>query len=199
MKNRGKVFINIGLLLMVAALFLVAYNFYEAQRAQKTSMEAARRLEEMFPQTQLAENEIPDYILNPNMEMPTQNIDGQDYIGILTIPAIGVELPVIREWSYPKLKIAPCCYKGSAYTNDFIIAAHNYGGHFGNLKNLHLGDTVTFKDTDENVFTYEVVELDSLSLTAVEEMESGIWDLTLFTCTRGNQSRITVRCELVEK
>jgi sortase A len=27
-------------------------------------------------------------------------------------------------------------------------------------------------------------------------MESGDWDLTLFTCTTGGQSRITVRCVL---
>jgi len=34
--------------------------------------------------------------------------------------------------------------------------------------------------------------------TAVEEMTAGEWDLTLFTCTLGGRSRVTVRCELVE-
>ena len=30
--------------------------------------------------------------------------------------------------------------------------------------------------------------------TAVEEMEAGEWDLTLFTCTPDSRSRVTVRC-----
>ena len=52
---------------------------------------------------------------------------------------------------------------------------------------------------DGNVFRYEVVELETLMPTAIEEMTSGDWDLTLFTCTIGGGSRVTVRCELAEK
>ena len=38
--------------------------------------------------TPAPEVEIPDYVLNPNMSMPVKRIDGQNYIGILEIPAI---------------------------------------------------------------------------------------------------------------
>ena len=38
-------------------------------------------------------------------------------------------------------------------------------------------------------------EIERLRPTAVKEMTSGDWDLTLFTCTVGGQSRVTVRCE----
>lgn len=44
---------------------------------------------------------LPDYMLCPDMEMPVKTIEGVDYIGILTIPALELELPVISEWSYP--------------------------------------------------------------------------------------------------
>ena len=30
--------------------------------------------------------------------------------------------------------------------------------------------------------------------TAIEEMVTGDWDLTLFTCTLSGQTRFTVRC-----
>lgn len=73
-----------------------------------------------------SEEEISDYILNPEMDMPTQEIDGQDYIGTLVIESLGLSLPIISEWSYPRLRIAPCRYAGSAYLDNMVIAAHNY-------------------------------------------------------------------------
>ena len=33
--------------------------------------------------------------------------------------------------------------------------------------------------------------------TAIQEMEAGDWDLTLFTCDAGGTARVTVRCERV--
>ena len=35
----------------------------------------------------ISEIEYPDYILNPEMEMPVKEIDGIDYIGTLKIPS----------------------------------------------------------------------------------------------------------------
>lgn len=214
MKNKkGFLLISIGLLLVAAALVLAAYNLYDESRASRSARQAAAQLEEFFPPEipldesaepteappqDMEELEIPDYVLNPKMDMPVQNIDGQDYIGVLRIPALDLELPVINEWSYPHLKIAPCRYEGSAYLGNLVLAGHNYRSHFGSLKNLTQGDTVTFTDMDGNIFTYEVAALETLQPTAVEDMTAGGWDLTLFTCTYGGQSRVTVRCERTE-
>lgn len=210
-KRKGSLLICLGLLLLAAALLLTGYNLREESAARQSVGEAAERLEEILAEEteeeetmdpeellRLEENgeiEIPDYILNPKMEMPAEEIDGQAYIGVLKIPALELELPVLRDISYPKLKIAPCRYLGSAYTDDLIIAAHNYPSHFGNLKQLLTGDQLLFTDTDGNQFVYEVEELELLGPGDIEEMESGDWDLTLFTCTIGGQSRVTVRCK----
>ncbi|NLD88289.1 MAG: sortase [Clostridiales bacterium] len=170
----------------------------EEKKESEPVQEKEKTGEKALPEKTAPEKEIeiPDYVLNPEMEMPAETVDDNSYIGVLEIPDLKLVLPVISEWSYPRLKIAPCRYMGSAYTNDLIISAHNYGSHFGKLKNLRAGDNVTFTDMDGNVFRYEVVELETLKATDVEEMESGDWDLTLFTCTVGGQNRITVRCEL---
>lgn len=37
--------------------------------------------------------------------------------------------------------------------------------------------------------------MEQLERTAIEEMESGDWDLTLFTCTVDGAARVTVRCQ----
>ena len=208
--------ITIGLLLIAAALFLVFYNLYDELRAEKAASQVVSKIDEYLPaeaapaessdpaggQDPLAGDErtvIPDYILSPNMEMPVENINGIDFIGVLKIPALELELPIISEWNYPNLKNAPCRYSGSAYLNNLIICGHNYTSHFGNLKNLREGDIATFTDMDGNVFTYKMVERETLLPTSIDAMESGEWDLTLFTCTVGGQSRVTIRFEREEE
>ncbi len=126
--------------------------------------------------------------------MPAVEIDGHGYIGTLEIPALELTLPVMDRWSYPNLKLAPCRYKGSAYLDGLIVAGHNYRTHFGRLDQLRTGAEVCFTDVEGNLFLYTVAQLEELAPTAVEEMESGGWDLTLFTCTPGGKARLAVRC-----
>lgn len=201
MKRKGTLWILLGLLLIAVALFLTLSNLHQSRRAGALGEQSLQVLEAMIGEPKetilpeaLPEEEWPEHLRNPEMEMPVQTIDGVDYIGILEIPALGLKLPVISHWSYPALQTAPCRYGGSAYTGDLIIAAHNYATHFGDLKKLRLGDLLTFTDVEGNVFSYQVLELETLQPTAVEEMTSGDWNLTLFTCTIGGQSRVTVRC-----
>ena len=214
-KQEGLLLITIGLLLIAAALFLVSYNLYDELRAEQSARQAVTQLDAYLPaeaapeapsdstgdQEPLVSDErtvVPDYVLSPNMEMPVETINGIDFIGVLRIPALELELPIISEWNYPNLKTAPCRYSGSAYLNNLIICGHNYTSHFGTLKNLWEGDIATFTDMDGNVFTYKMVERETLNPTDIEGMESGNWDLTLFTCTVGGQSRVTIRFELEE-
>ncbi len=118
------------------------------------------------------------------------------YIGMVEVPALELSLPVISEWTYPRLKKAPCRYVGSVYSKDMVICGHNYDRHFGRLKDLAVGDEVRFTDMDGNVFFYSVCGTEQLGKYAVEDMLAGEWDLTLFTCTKGGRMRVTVRCKL---
>lgn len=198
MKNKaGLVFVVGGLLLIAAAAGLSAYNVWEADQAGESSEATLEALDQRIPileELNLPEELIPDHILNPKMDMPTQEVDGHKYIGRIDIPVLDISLPVMDSWSYENLKIAPCRYKGSAYLDNLILAAHNYTKHFGPIRRLLPGDEVIFTDVDGNTFDYSVAELEQLEGTDVDEMEAGEWDLTLFTCTLGGQYRITVRC-----
>ena len=201
--KRGTAWINLGLLLLAAALFLAAYNRNESYQAQQQSDVVLEEMSEALAQTVPAQTvpgqteppELPEAMEEPLREMPVRTIRGRDYIGVLTIPALELELPLLSQWDYTNLRIAPCRYEGSVYNGSLILCAHNYSSHFGRLKSLREGDVVQFTDMDDNVYTYQVVGLETLSPTDVEGMESGDWDLTLFTCTVGGQSRVTVRLE----
>jgi len=196
----GFCLVLIGQLFMIAAMCIVAYNIWDEVQTKDYTLTVAECVEEMIDNAaEEAAEEIPAYVLNPEMEMPEKEIDGCMYVGKLEIPAYELNLPVISQWSYPKLRMAPCRYEGSAYLDNLIISAHNYNSHFGNLKNLQMGDLIVFTDMDGNVFEYRVAERETLMPTAIEEMKSGDWDLTLFTCTLGGQYRVTVRCERIKE
>lgn len=195
MKRKGTFWIWLGILLVLAALSLACYNMWDEARADKLRMDLLNQIQQKTVDT----GEFKDiYKQYPEQEMPTIQVEDYHYLGVLEIPALGLELPVIEDWSYKKLKTAPCRYSGSVYQNDLIISAHNYDCHFGNLKSLTIGDAVAFTDMDGNFFSYEVVELEILQGTEVEAMKSGDWDLTLFTCTYSGQDRVTIRCKLLE-
>jgi len=129
--------------------------------------------------------------------MTVVEIDGYGYIGCLYIPSLGLELPVMSELDTQRLYVAPCRYTGSTKTDDLVIAAHNYTRHFGKLSWLGLGDEVLFVDMDGVTIAYEVVDMQILGPYDVAQMTSGEYDLTLFTCTYGGASRVTVRCDRV--
>lgn len=188
-KRTGKLLMIIGTVLVLAALSLFLWNRYDERRAGDAAQEILLQLEEAVGQS--AEGILPDPY---DGEMTEAVIDGYAYIGYLSIPSLGLELPVMSEWDYDRLKIAPCRYTGSTETNDLVIAAHNYSRHFGKIKTLQIGDNISFSDMDGRVSSYVVEEVSVLNPTAVEEMTSGEFDLTLFTCTYGGKSRVTVRC-----
>ena len=203
----GTALIVVGALLLLSAVGLLGYNMLEERSAGESAQAV---LDQIIPavktpdkpqhedlQGSLPQVETPNYILNPQMDLPETEYDGRRYVGVITIPALEVELPVLKGWSRSGAKIAPCRFEGTPYMDDLVICAHNYQSHFGRLNTLKTGDLVQFMDMEGNLFTYQVVSFEILQPNQAELLRSGGWDLTLFTCTIGGQSRFTVRCEKI--
>ena len=200
-KKRGSVLMFIGGVFITVALGMVIYNITLEKNAEKSHAvaEVISGMEvSILSERTTAKNEIPDYELNPQMELPTAEIEEETYIGRLSLHSLGLSLPIMDDWDYRKLKIAPCRYTGSPYTGDFIVAGHYYESHFGGIDSLQPGDKITFTDIAANSFEYEVMYVELLEDTDVELMEAGEWDLTLFTCTYDTEKRITVRAKRIK-
>ena len=97
-----------------------------------------------------------EYKKNPEMEMPTVEVNGQECVGMIEIPALGLKLPIISEWSDAKLKKAPCRYSGSAYLKNMIIAGHNYRTHFSGIKRLKM----CIRDRSSEITAYNTIGTD---------------------------------------
>ena len=217
-RKSGSLLIAIGMLMLLSAAILTSLNFIEDGQAgeaagnaleqlllaERDARDAARRASSETSSDESAESGgltldpvyLNDNTSTPEGEMPVIEIDGYDYIGVLQIPSLDLTLPVISDWSYPALQIAPCRYEGSAYDGGLVIAGHNFDSHFGNLSRLEPGDEIRFIDLSGHTFTYAVAETEVLDATAIDQMVNGGWDLTLFTCTLSGQTRFTVRASL---
>ena len=194
--KKGTLLMYVGLLLIAAALVLVLYNVWDANRAEKASKAIVDKLEAEIPDGQPDQLNYSDF----NKEMPTKEIDGYDYIGILDLPTLGLHLPVMASWDYDRLSISPCRYTGSYYLDDMVICAHNYVKHFSPIKWIDIGADVYFTTVEGVVYHYQVSNRETLPATAVEDMIDQTkedWDLTLFTCNTGGKTRCAVRCSRV--
>lgn len=208
MKRLSDFFLLLGCLLLATAAALGTRGLAAEHRAAAATQTVLQTLEETIPSTPLSYSAAPgtdsapmrttafppDYTLDPSRDMPTAQISGSAYIGILNIPSLSISLPIADDWKNGDLDCTPCRYYGSAYTDDLVLLGHNYAAHFGALRELAPGDAVAFIDADGNEFFYSVCDTEILPPEAVGEMVSGDWDLTLFTCTVGGQSRLAVRC-----
>ena len=189
----------------MSALFLVIHNVTEDKNSGEEAREILGVLKDEIPeyvpeeetmQVQEDYDLFAEYEEETAAEMETIEIDGNVYIGYISIPMLSIELPVLSEWSYPNLKISPCRYVGNLYENDLIICAHNYRTHFGRINELHTDDEIVFTDVSGKEHHFAITAIEQLPGTAVEDMKFGDadnWDLTLFTCTLSGQSRVTVR------
>lgn len=206
MKSNINLFICGGLLL-AAALCTAVYHLWDESRASDSVETAVRQIEEQISPLEPVfseEEDEPIGILSSGSvpqgeEMPVLDLEGNQYIGTLELASMGITLPVMSEWSYPKLKLSPCRFSGSIYQDDLIIAGHNYSSHFACLKDLDVGDEIIFTDAEGREFSYMVSSQQLLDPMEIETLETGDWDLTLFTCTIGGKSRVCVRCERVNE
>lgn len=186
--KRAVTLIVIGCVLLMSAAALFVYNEIGSYRAADESMKIMGSLEE---------NMLADISVTADATegtMPTRLVDGISIVGVISVPSVGIEVPVAADWSYKNLKKSACRYSGTVQDGRFIVLAHNYKRHFGNLKNAVKDDEVQFLDVNGNLYRYTVTDIEILDKYELDRLTESESDLTLFTCTYGGRRRVVVRC-----
>lgn len=216
-KKTGILFVTMGAVLILSALLLFLFNRQESetagqeaelllegiqviidQRAEAQSPDAAVSVPmEVQPppsQTQPDPAEpapsVPSEDLQQPDQMPVVSYEGYEFIGSLSIPALGLNLPIMSDWDYDRLKIAPCRHFGAVETDDLVIAGHNYVTHFGSLSALQTGTQVSFTDMNGSETHYTLAELRTIEPEDVDAVANSGYDLVLYTCTPGRAKRV---------
>ncbi len=156
--------------------------------------------------------ETPDAFYRPEEVSgytDTLDVSGTGIMGYITIPKIGVELPVYHGTSDGVLQVAAGHLEGSSLPvggagTHAVISAHRglpSAKLFTNLDELEVGDTFTITVLDR-VLTYEVDQISIVLPTETDLLQpvEGKDYVTLMTCTPYgiNTHRLLVRGKRIE-
>lgn len=188
-----KLSLRAGFVCVGFALLLTLFNFGQSWWVAYSSEQAFKSLQEQLSSAGLEQAPLD------TTDMPSIVADGRTYVGTLTLPSLGLDLPVVQAWNESDANVVLCRYSGNPRNNNLIIAGHNYWGMFGRLHQLHDGDVVEFKDVNSTTYTYQVISAETIDGFDVGQMKAKDepWDLSLFTCNFSGRERITIRCKRV--
>jgi len=209
-KKIGLIFTIAGTVLILAALSIFLYNKKKDEDAGQNSQVLLSDVQQVIEARKADGPSASEPLTDDDDSQPSKVneslsesdkvalVDGYECIGYLSIPDLDLNLPILSEWDYDRLDVAPCRQFGSVDTNDLVIAGHNYENHFGRLKLLEPGAVVIFTDMDGVEYKYRAMVIDILAPTEVSRVQNSGYDLVLYTCTLGGKTRVTVFLNRIE-
>ena len=184
----GLVCIVLGVVLLLAAGGLYAYNRYEDAHA---GAEAQTVVADLQQKVETPEPEAESGPLDP--ELPVVEIDGNEYVGEISIPAIGVKNYYLWEG-----ETTASMKKGlghftstSVWNGNVAVCGHNRGAKYviGSIKDLDVGDKITYT-TSMGTRTYLVETVTKISSSDWSYLSSTTDNrMTLLTCVAGDSSQ----------
>ena len=189
MKRRANLFLVIGCLLVAGSLALLAYSRIHSAQAQKRNAEVVAQITTILPGR--IDGVMESY---SNMEMPAMQIGGEDYIGLLEIPAFGLTLPIGSSWDAGKVTSYPCRFWGTVYDGSLVVGGADQAGQLDCLDQIWDGGVVTVTDMTGSVFRYMVSRVERSKSAQAEVLLDDAADLSLFVRDAYNLEYIIVRC-----
>ena len=126
-------------------------------------------------------NKIKTYI--------TSNGQKYDSIGIINIPSLGIEYPILATTSEKTLKVSVTKYWGGNpnEVGNLCITGHNYKNSkfFGKLLSIKQGDIINITDLSGRTLDYTVYDtyvVDPKDTTCTSQLTDGKVEVTLITC-----------------
>ena len=197
---RGLILLGAGML--AASALLTGFHLREQRRAGEISARLLQLAEEQVSGNRTPLGETPPAAgekAGENHAFSEESLAALEVEGILSIPALGLRLPVLADFNEELLSLSVCVYeRDGGGQGRLIIAGHNYRSHFGSLSGLKPGDAVSFTPLGGSEQAYQVTELLEVPADGRDQLEAGDWDLTLFTCNLDMSRRIVVRLTLSE-
>ncbi len=229
MKRKKKVFkfeFFLSVFLLCALSSYAIYAEYDRNKSEEVSKEILQEISFREP-TKLVDEEvivvrlnaIPEeedvattevvqieQQVNVEEEQKLTASDGTSYytIGVINIPSINVNYPILSTYTDELLKIAPCKFHGPNpnEVGNLCIAGHNYRNSkfFSKVPNLQLGDTIEITDLSGRMLTYTVYDkfiVNPYELACTSQLTNGKKEITLITCTNDNKQRHIIKARVM--
>ena len=180
----------IGIALVALSVSAVMISFIAQKSAAKKATAIASELRALVPETQSG---FPDE--RQNTAMPTAQIGGVDYVGVIDIPAYGTFLPVRADWKPWRISSCPCKLTGSTWGGNLIIGGSDAEGQFDFMKFITGGDRVFVTDASGVCFSYRVTDIIRTDNASVESLITDEDDLVIFVKNTYSFGYTAVRCK----
>ena len=172
--------------LVVAALIAIKYfNLY------KNETEAKQVIANINEELKNSDNPITEI---------DEQIQGHKVVGIIKIPKIELEYPILETTSKETLNLSITKFWGNEINEigNVTLAGHNNlnGTMFGKTKKLEVGDVIELTDIQNVTLKYKVFKIyviDPNDISCILPEQEGTREITLITCTNGNKNRLIVK------
>ena len=162
------------------------------------------------------ENEAKQIIENINVEIQSNNnnepiteikqeIQGNKVVGIIKIPKIELEYPILETTSVETLKLSITKFWGNQINEigNVTLAGHNNlsGTMFGKTKKLEIGDIIELTDIQNVTLKYEIFDkyvIDPNDIRCILPIKEDTREVTLITCTNGNKNRLIIKAREIK-
>lgn len=131
---------------------------------------------------------------------------GYNVVGIISIPAIGIEYPILDTTNEKTMKVAITKFWGNDVNElgNFTMAGHNNkdGTMFGKTKRLSIGDKIEMTDLTGKTIEYEIFDqylIDPNDVSCVKSVKENTREVTLITCANGRSNRLITKAREVIK
>lgn len=185
-KNIARVFLVIGLILIVASLIFKFNSKTEEYKSKKEFKERIKKFEE--------NKEGEEEIKLSNSQLALIDIPS---LKISSVISDGVEDEVIK---YYVGHFKETAYPGQ--NGNFCVAGHSsniYSEVFNNLEDINLGDSIEIRTISQK-YIYKVSDKFKVSPKDVQVLEQDISkkEMTIVTCTKDGAERFIVKANLQE-
>lgn len=195
-QKRGLFLLAVGIALVLSGLGMYLAQQQEDAAAGQNAAVLLQQLEsKTLPAKPRPEVETAEPV---DPALPEVTYMGYTLLGSIRVDSVGIELPILDQWSEEMLKVAPCRYAGSISGGNMIIMGHNYKSHFHPLHKVQVGAQVEIENTIGTVFRYRVAKIESLHRTEGQKLPTQEYPLTIFTCSPGGLERTVLRCEIIK-
>ena len=189
------------ILLIIAALIVGGVIFHKQYEDQVYEKENKELVIVFHEEISKVDNEN-----SKNDKKGKKKIDlkykGQKVIGLIEIPAIELEYPILEKTTKLAMATSISRYYGGEINElgNVSLAGHNnYSGTmFGRNKNLKKGDDVLLTDLTGNTLRYEIYDIFVTHPDDTEVLETKdktIREVTLITCKNGRSERLIIKAK----